>query len=73
MATDNTGTALEAGVAAGSDAIGNVLTDGVPDSDAGIGTNLTVSAIRTGTEAGGGTEKGEEEEVDPADLLAAWR
>ena len=55
VATNNTGTALEAGVAAGNDAIGNVLTDGVPDSDAGNGTNLTVSAIRTGTEAGGGT------------------
>ena len=55
VATDNTGMALEAGLAAESDAIGNVLTDAVPDSDAGNGTNLTVSAIRTGTEAGGGT------------------
>jgi VCBS repeat-containing protein len=42
-------------VAAGSNATGNVLTDGTADSDPDSGDVLNVSAIRTGTEAGSGT------------------
>lgn len=53
VGVDDTGTAVEAGVAAGSNATGNVLTN---DTDVDtLHALLVVSAIRTGTEAGGGT------------------
>ncbi|MCR6633049.1 MAG: VCBS domain-containing protein [Magnetospirillum sp.] len=50
-ANDDTGTATEAGAAAGSDAGGNVIDN---DYDTNSGT-MTVTGIRTGAESGTGT------------------
>ena len=58
MAVNDTGTAVEAGGlnngTPGSNPSGNVLTNDT-DVDKRLGETKTVSAIRTGTEAGSGT------------------
>ncbi|WP_332666755.1 Ig-like domain-containing protein, partial [Aeromicrobium sp.] len=52
VATDDAGSATEAGTAAGANASGNVLSN---DSDVDNGDTKSVASVRTGTEAGSGT------------------
>jgi len=52
VAADDTGSATEAGVAAGANASGNVLTN---DSDVDNGDSKAVATVRSGAEAGSGT------------------